>query len=411
MPSKNFKKKDDKQTQQEEPENPPPTKPKDVKKNQSQKKSIRDDDRMTAHRARTSEKTVQENREALFEKLFFGYKNISEAMKNIELQQVQRTIIVPISTRSAGFIIRNLVARFVRLSIMTVDEAYTLAGSLYRITLLQMDYKLEEAMLLQHSRNLELDSYEDTYLSSDIRRALDMMGAGFSPLVNFISSIGYVKTAAKSYLPRHPKVVQHTPVYQTISTLRRTVEALSSDALDVNVKTAFMEACPIPHARWDIRSPRRTAEGVEVPPGITLANADDIMPPNYTVVNAREDIGIIATWIEKVGRKYPKYVCTGGVDWKSQGSISQIISCNKGRLKCPAWPTNGAISLTSGEHDRFWSAETISDPEAYMGVVYMLGEVDLPSLVESKCAAYRLQQSACSEINLDYVSVMQNLLN
>lgn len=103
MPNKRRNQNNGKHMQpMEELEAQPFTSKKGVKKKTSFKKSTRDDARMTGFRAKQSEKTIQENREALFEKLFFAYQNINEAMKHIGLQQVQRTIVMPISTRSAG---------------------------------------------------------------------------------------------------------------------------------------------------------------------------------------------------------------------------------------------------------------------------------------------------------------------
>uniref|UniRef100_A0A1B0G3M7 Uncharacterized protein n=1 Tax=Glossina morsitans morsitans TaxID=37546 RepID=A0A1B0G3M7_GLOMM len=238
-------------------------------------------------------------------------------MKNIEIQQVQRTVILPISTRSAGFIIRNMVSRFVRLGVLTLQEAKVLAGSLYRVTLMQIDYKLEEAMLLQHSRNLELASFEDTYLTGDIRRALDMMGAGFSPL--------------------------------KFSTLRETVEHLSGDGLSSDAKRAFMERSPFPNAKWEVRRARRNQEGEEIPGTVNLSNPNDIIPRDYALPNVRADIGIIATANEKVGKKYPKYFTTGGLDWKGQGSISQLVSNAPARIRSPPPPQQQIFCQHTGK--------------------------------------------------------------
>lgn len=154
-----------------------------------------------------------------------------------------------------------------------------------------------------------------------------------------------------------------------------------------------MDYCPYSNARWHCRNPRRSATGDDVALNVRLENSDDIMPADYNVANVCENIGIIASGVKKISRKYPKYVSTGGPDWKSQGSLSQIISCTKGNLRCPTWPLLGQISLTAEKHDRFWSAETLSDPEAYMGVIYMLGEIDETSLNEPKCVSYRSQKT------------------
>lgn len=201
-PNRNFSK--SKQTNEEEPPPEPSTSRRPPKK--SQAKKSRDENRMESFRAARSERTSQQDKEALYEQLFFEYRNVNEAMKNLELNQSKRTLNLPISTRSCGFIIRNLVYRFVRLEVLTTAEGRVLAGSLYRIILLQIDYKLEEARAMQCSRNLDTAAFNDTVITGDMRRALDIVGANFSPIVNYIHAIGYVKTAAKSYLPRHPKL-------------------------------------------------------------------------------------------------------------------------------------------------------------------------------------------------------------
>lgn len=235
---------------------------------------------------------------ALFEKLFYGFNNVNETLKNIQAQQVSRTVIVPVSTRAAGFIIRNLMVKFLQLNVIDQPTAINLGSALYRVTLLQLDLKLEEAMLLQHSRNLGLTSYEDVYVTSDQRRALELMGTNFSPLVNYISSLGYIKTAAKCYLPRIPKVNTNRADYlhQHFSKLRTTVEALANVAEVNEQKRAFMDNCPFPTAVWTV-----TEAGL-----VNLANPETIIPANYGIANVRNDIALIAANVEKIGRKYPE---------------------------------------------------------------------------------------------------------
>lgn len=51
-------------------------------------------------RRRLTETESQDGKASL-EKLFFGYRNVNKAMKNIQIQQMRRTIMFPISTRSS----------------------------------------------------------------------------------------------------------------------------------------------------------------------------------------------------------------------------------------------------------------------------------------------------------------------
>lgn len=212
----------------EEVEAPITSKPRQQKPrsfNRSEKKSSRDEKRLEDFRGKQGERTVQENRTALFDKLFFGFTTVSEALRTVQTQQISRTLMLPVSTRSAGFIIRNLMIKFIQLGVIDHDQAKLLASALYRVTLLQLDLKIEEAMLLQHSRNLGLESYEDVFVDGEQRRALEAMGANFSPLINYISSLGFIKTSAKCYLPRYPLVINRNCDYlhQHFGTLRTTV--------------------------------------------------------------------------------------------------------------------------------------------------------------------------------------------
>ena len=93
----------------------------------SHSKKAMDENRMESYRGVKSEHTTQQDKETLYEQLFFGYRNVTEAMKNLELNQSRRTLNLPISTRSCEFIIQNLVNRFVRLEVLTISEERVLA--------------------------------------------------------------------------------------------------------------------------------------------------------------------------------------------------------------------------------------------------------------------------------------------
>ena len=111
---------------------------------------------------------------------------------------------------------------------------------------------------MQSSRNLDTVVFEDTIITGDMRRALDMMGANFSPLGNYIHAIGYVKIASKSYLPRHAALSKVASLYYIrIGNLRDIIVILSGAGLIQNEKKYFFDHSHLLTASWTVRIPRK----------------------------------------------------------------------------------------------------------------------------------------------------------
>jgi len=313
---------------------------------------------------------------ALYEKLFFGYSSITNAIKNIELNQITRTVNIPITTRSIGFILNDLMAKFAQLRVLNNQDLTLLVHASYRVALLCIEVKLEEARNLQHSRNLDMNRFLTSQVTSDVKKALRGMGANFAPVVNYVSAIGYFKTTSAEYMPRHPRSIgRFDYLHVSITNLREVVQYLSSQGNEsVQHRIEFRNHCPIPGAEWNIGIRRgANEENADIP---VLSNPDDIIPADYNITQVFDDLAIIGQSVEVIGRRYPKYVSSGAINYTSPGSICQLVSNNKASIKCPS--LGGMLNKTTiiGKHDRFWSPIHLSDPEFYMGVAYMLGEID-----------------------------------
>lgn len=272
--------------------------------------------------------------------------------------------------------------------------------------------KLIGAMEAQNSRNIGGREFEILDVPENFRRAILGLGAGIAPLTNYIHSIGYVKTTTTSYLPRFAVSRLNDPMNVRFGNLRATVTSLAGPANQF-VRKNFMDLNPIPGAVWTVtrRQPRRQVDGGVLQDYITLANPNDIMPDNYDINHLRDDIDLIADAVEKIGRKYPKYISAGALDYAGNGSLGQLVSSEVVPIRCPSFEatSQGTVKSILGEYDHFWSLKSLSEPEFFMGVVYLTGECFTD---ESQPAlAPRRKQAAEQEGHLDYATVLQNLMN
>ncbi|XP_018314739.1 uncharacterized protein [Mycetomoellerius zeteki] len=394
----------------------PCPKAKAKEKQQSEKRS---DD----FRASTSQTSFQKNdsnaKQALYEKLYYGFKRQNEAMKSIQIMITPRSIILPISTRSIGFMIRFLICKFARLNIQNVDF-HGLCSALYRVTLLQLNVKLMQTMLNQCSRNIGTNDFITIDVKSEFVRIVCELGAYFAPLVNLISSIGVAKAFGTLYIPRMVKaptlnhIVCYDPTVINFSTLRTYVVALSSAATAYATRKYFYDHSPFPNARWTLQEkPRDDGAPNEAFP--ILSNADEIMPTFYGIDQLREDINIIMDAIELIGRKYTKFVHMGGVDYGGNSNFTILPSNDVEDIRCSdlTWDDNDPVynisSPISGTIDHFWSPEYISNVEFYLGSIHLFGE---RAQKGARWSAYDIRSVSVAkqEASIDYNTGLQNLL-
>lgn len=230
-----------------------------------EKKPPRDKRRKEAFRKKKSEETSSMEKKAVYEHLYFGFNNMSNALSSLQVSVNPRTVIVPITTRGVGFIIRAIVARLTRLAIRQL-EPVPLAAALYRITLLALEAKVGIAKEQTPATHYG-SGYTQFDVSYDYVRKLGELGANFSPIANYIASLGSFTAFNTRYLPRVPNqltdeagIIQHHPSLVTFSSLRQTVVALSDQNTTRMVRDRFYELNPIPIAQWT-RPRVRNADG------------------------------------------------------------------------------------------------------------------------------------------------------
>lgn len=372
-------------------------------------------------RSKESEKTDSQNKQDLYKKLYYGFRNLSDAMQSMQINTVSRSIILPISTRSAGFIIRFMITKFSRLGIQNINY-HNLGCALYRVTLFQINLKIALALHNQCSRNIGHAEFMTLNIPSEMKNAICGMGANFAPLVNLISSIGVVRAFGTVYIPRIPTLTSTLdcdPTLVYFHNLRHIVIALANPVTDVNVRRYFYDHCPIPNAIWNTQRLGRARDGdgqvVDPNPDAfpVLLNPDDIMPTIYDFQNMVNDITIISDAIEKIGRKYEKFISVGGVDYNTLGNFTQLVSNHVESVRCiPVTDQrnyNDDFSGISGSINEYWSSEMIGESEFYLGSLHLLGEIPIRG-IQFPVHEVRSLRNAKQEGNVDYISSIQNLL-
>lgn len=326
----------------------------------------------------------------LYEKLLFGFSDFHEAMASMHVSTSTRAIHLPISTRAIGFTVRYLTRKFARLGIAFNHHAFCCA--LYRVSLFMYEFKISCASSVSSARNAPGPNFLSFDIPADTIRVLGQLGVNFTPIINLLSSIGVLHAFNTTFVPHHPMstvidgVRQIEPTMITASNLRETVEAMANPVTNQATRQWFYDHNPLPNARWNVPARRRDADGQPVlDPGFpVLMNADEIMPANFMVQNLREDVNLLQDALELIGRKYPKYVHLGRIDFSGSGNYSMLVSNQPGDVKCgdliwnnvnqvliPDYQNSPAIV---GGSQHFWSIDKLSEPEFYTGVLHLLGE-------------------------------------
>jgi len=363
---------------------------------------------METHRALTSKKNKTATKAACYEKLYYGlHKHVP--IKNMQRVTVPQSVILPISTRSVGFMIRFLISKFARQN-MNV-KFHALCSALYRVTLLQIDIKLSQAMRKQYIINTGREWFLRVDIP-DFANSVCLLGTNFGPLVNLVSSIGVIKAFGTQYIPGSVKntVDKHVrsfdPTTVTYSNLREYVTALSSTSTPYAVRKYFYDHSPLPNAHWSVQA-RVPDDDIDESKPILL-NADEIMPANYDLTALLEDINIIKNSVEIISRKYGMSILGGRIDYSANGSNTMLVSNDVGDIRCSdlSWvgtdPAYDSKPL-SGTIENFWSQEVLSDSEFYLGVCHLLGE-RVKSTARSEAFDVRSRASAKQTSSLNYYS-------
>lgn len=371
--------------------------------------------RFEKKRGKTSIKTDSDNKMVLFDKLFFGFKAQADVMQSLQIV-IKRSVILPMSTRGIGFMTRYLMQRFSCLNIPNIDF-HNLCASVYRVTLCMFEIKLMSVMQNQNSLNIG-HNFQNIFISTDFVRVIGSLDSGFSPLVNLISSIGILRAYGTTFLPRLPAMMYvdglnvWDPTLVSFTNLRDFVDALSNPLTPQTMRLWFYNHSPIPCVVWNRSAGIRNTHGELADQNWPLLmNPDHIMPPGFDVIKLRDDVDLIITSLETIERKYPKYVFIGRVEYDEPGVASQLVSNDTSDARCadlPDLPNAYSTRPFEGNITSFWSSEIMSDPEFYMGMIYLFGEI--PREADNRWAVR--QPDSCKNLtDSDYLSNLSYLVN
>lgn len=357
-----------------------------------------------------------DNTKILYDKLFFGFKTRVDVMQSMQIVRVPRSIIIPVSSRGIGFMTRRLLHRFSRSNIKNLDF-HNLCASLYRVTLCMYEIKLVQAMQNQVSTNLG-QNFENLLIPIDVIRAIETLGSGFVPLINLISSIGLLKAYGTLYMPRLACPMSARgfniwdPTLVSFTNLRDYVMALSDPVTPQAERRWFYDHSPLPCAVWNQPAGHKDVASEAADNNWPLLlNPDHIMPGNYSLAGVREDVDTIMTSLELIGRKYPKYIFTGRIDYDGPGLASQLVSNYVSDVRCSDiidLPNAYSLRSLEGNINMFWSNEIMSESEFYMGMIHLFGE--LPRFPDDRWAI-RQPTTAKDSIDNDYLSSLTNVVS
>lgn len=357
----------------------------------------------------------------------FGYSRTQQEviMQEIaSLQVVPKTVqIISVTTRAVGFMCQFLFCKFARLciNIPLGSSIY----QLYRILLLQFEIKVDQAMREQCSHYTGGKSYRRLDISVEHIRTVSVLGAHFAPLANLINAVGIIKNFGAVYLPRMSSnldvhsVEKLEPVHVTFSNLRSIVSFLANPDTNQVARMYFYQHSPLPGAIWGSAQRLNGVTGVmeEIPGSYPLLlNPDDFMPADYMQKNLYEDIALVQDLLGIVGRKYPKYVHLGPIDFSSSGNVSGLVNNRVETLRCanlPVQEIDGRRRIDyqgkewfAGNLSSFWSPEHLSESEFFVGVHHLLGE--LPE-IPSEAYVKRHNSVAKQKAKMNFIVIYNNL--
>lgn len=267
----------------------------------------RSDKRMESYRKRKSKEYDNKEKKRIFDELMFGYRSQNEVMKSLQIITIPKSVVVFVTTRAVGFMCQLLFCKFARLNVK-----FPLGNTvyqLYRIILLQVEIKLDQAMCEQCSRYTGRSHFQQLDLTLEHVRAVSTLGALFSPLANLVNAIGIVKAFGTVYIPRLPvaKIGNGNALEPTIvsfSILRTIVSKLADVTTPRAEREYFYQHSASPGAIWS--SARRlnddgTFENIPNTRPI-LQNPDDFMPRNYEINDLHRDTSAVEDLLEIIGK-------------------------------------------------------------------------------------------------------------
>lgn len=205
---------------------------------------------------------------------------------------------------------------------------------LYRVSLLQFEVKVDQAMREQCARYTERAYYQQFDMTLEHVRAVPSLGAHFAPIANLVNAIEVIKAFGTSYLPRlQSSMVEGTfvPTIVSFSTLRTIVSKLADVNTPIDQRRYFQNHSALPGAVWGAATevlPDGTIRDISNTRPILL-NPDNFISANYSVEDLHSGITGVEDLLEIVGRKYPKYVYAGPLDFGGNGNM--LTTCEQQR--------------------------------------------------------------------------------
>lgn len=329
-----------------------------------------------------------------------GANSSEDLLAKIGETHTLKTITLSISTRAIGFGICHLNFIAVTYNELQVPNVY----SQYRVFLAVLEAKLENLKKSYPLPARDTDLVARYQVDATLLHVAQTVTIAPEPIQRVINAIGIITHDEGVFIPAVSREgTDHrgrfVPRAENIlySTLRATVEALANPAIPERYRRRFEENNPIPGAIWENH---------------LLVNGDEIMPPNYTTDNLRDDIALLSPYLNKLQKHVPKMV-GGTIDFKNTGKLSSFVCNNMSGLHNPPRRRDEALdayyrrAYPQGNIRNYSSFVKLTAADRLEGQLNLLGE--MPSFESFVHPIYSLRcDTICRyEYHSDYKAMAQ----
>lgn len=360
-------------------------------KKQGPSRKSHNEQRTAQMRVTKGKEAMRSISEGLDAKIGVSLKELDDALNQIEANKTLVAITTIVSTRCIGF----SACTMFRQAMTKRNPVLCTIYSYFRVTLAMVDVRLMEIRSTLKAPYQNQDMITNLEINPQLERTVKTINAYPVAIGKIINAIGPIEEGDEYFIPAFPAKRESRegqliplPGEVRFGNLREVVERLSDQHLNPLVRQNFYAHNSIPGCIW--------RGGPHNP---VLANADEIMPANYTIVDLQDDIrefNYMHAWMQQ---KLPKFVNTTRINYESPGEKSLLMCNNEETLRYidrnPGEELNAYYTRLklSGDINDFWSQRNLKKPDMLHGQMNLLGEV--PSVPN-----YRYPNYICRDIQL-----------
>lgn len=320
-------------------------------------------------REKKGAEVLAEHDAELRKSLLCGFDSIEQVIKAKEYEDTKRNIVLPVSTRVAGFSTVHILNKILNVEHNRNRLPEMTYFAFYRVMLAMIERKVFDNRI-----TASIDNRELWYLSEDFepfKTVVTSLNVVTQQVGALIKSVSVFKYNNSNFVPLFPRGIYvgnrliPTPENIYLTNLREVVTALADVRTDRRVRQNFRMKNPIPGAVFNENH--------------ILTNPDQIMPADYGAPQLVADLYSVKAWLEATAELKPvraKWFTNVDMINTSHGNESMLVSNDSQDLRIVATRNDqGVISnRLEGDVTHFWIFSEIPMQMSFYGTYYLGGE-------------------------------------